>query len=316
LNYPNLEKKMQYKTKLNRSLIRIALGVSICMIAVATFAVTGNAQTDTSSGATETRARRAPAANGTASPSEPIVESTAMNGVASNPQTAMPDKGGIKVDSGASKDQAKLDRVGLLRTQILDAKTDVERVRLQRTLVDYLIALGRPSEAAIELRAMLTAENLDAATYYNIGNGLARLDNKEQAVVAYRKAIDTRQGNYSRALNNLGVVLLDLGRTEEAYDAFMLAIKQQNFRYAEASFNLGKLYATQNEADLAISEWQRALAVQPDHIDAAIALARAYAVTGKPERGLELIDVTLKRTGGNSRLESVREEIASNGSRN
>jgi tetratricopeptide (TPR) repeat protein len=228
-----------------------------------------------------------------------------------SPQSAKSENTNTKTPAKSTTDQPKPDRVGVLRAQILEAKTEIERVRLQRTLVDYLIALGRRDEAATELRSMLNAENLDAASYYNIGNGLARLGETDQAVTAYRKAIEARQGNYPRALNNLGVVLLDRGRLDEAYDAFVVAIKQQNFRYAEASYNLGKLYAMRGEADLAISEWTRAITVQPDHIDATIALARAYAVTGKPGRGLEVIDNTLKRTGANERLQTVREEIAS-----
>lgn len=296
--------------------MRVALCVSASMGFVSVLTATGNAQTTSSPGATETRARRAPVVNGTASSSDPAAGSTAMNDVTPNPEPAKSVKPATSNPSSTSKastDQAKPDRVILLRAQILDAKTEMERIRLQRTLVDYLIALGRPAEAVVELRSMLAAENLDAATYYNIGNGLARLGDSEQSVVAYRKAIDARQGVYPRAFNNLGVVLLELGRMEDAYDAFVIAIKQQNFRYAEASFNLGKLYAARNEADLAISEWTRALTVQPDHVDTAIALARAYAVTGKPALGLEVIAKTLKRTGANERLEATRDEIAASG---
>lgn len=314
MSYQDLENKMQYKMLSTRSVRRIILGVVAGVSFAAVMNATSYAQTGSSSGATETRARRAGTADGSVSSGDKGADSTVMNDVASNPQPTKPDTESLQAVSASGTDQVKPDRVSLLRAQILDAKSEVERVRLQRTLVDYLIALGHPAEAAIELRSMLTAENLDAASYYNIGNGLARLGDKEQAVIAYRKAIDARQGNYSRALNNLGVVLLDLGRMEEAYDAFVLAIKQQNFRYAEASFNLGKLYAKRNEADLAISEWQRALNVQPDHVDAAIALARAYAITGKPGRGLEVIDLALKRTGANARLETARQEIASSSS--
>lgn len=281
---------------------RVVVFISICCIAVV------NAQTG-SSGTTETRARRAPDASGATKTNEPKTQSTPSE-TGSNPG---PDKTGENSGSATTKTSlhpAKQDRIAFLRAQIMDARTEVERVRLQRTLVDYLMALGRAGEAATELRSMLGAEKLDAATYYNIGNGLARLDEHEAAVGAYRKAIDARQGNYPRALNNMGVALLHLGRLDEAYDAFVLAIKQQNFRYAEASYNLGILYAKRGEADLAISEWTRALAVQPDHIDAAVGLALAYAATGQPGRGLEVIDKTLKRTGENARLEEARAKIA------
>jgi tetratricopeptide (TPR) repeat protein len=258
---------------------------------------------------TETRERRAPVVSSDAKENDD--SGAVMDNVTTNPQQSEPGKTDAVVVPSNAKDTVRTDRIGLLRAQIKEAKTEIERVRLQRTLVDYLVALNRKEEAVAELRSMLGAEKLDAASYYNIGNGLARLGDAEHAVEAYHKAVELRQGNYPRALNNLGVVLLELGQMDEAYDAFVLAIKQEHFRYAEASYNLGKLYAARDEADLAISEWTRALTVQPEHVDAAVALARAYAVTGKPERGLEVIETTLKRTGANARLEAARDEIAS-----
>ncbi|HEY0544303.1 MAG TPA: BTAD domain-containing putative transcriptional regulator [Pyrinomonadaceae bacterium] len=263
---------------------------------------------DAQASGSETRARRAAAA--TSSAKEADDSPAQMNDVTTNASSSEQGKDDSDAAPANSKETGRVDRISLLRSQIQGAKTELERVRLQRTLVDYLVALNRQSEAVAELRSMLDAENLDAASYYNIGNGLARLGDAEHAVEGYHKAIDMRQGNYPRALNNLGVVLLELDRLDEAYDAFVLAIKQQNFRYAEASYNLGKLYAARDEAELAISEWTRALSVQPDHVDAAVALARAYAVTGKPDRGLEVIDATLKRTGANAKLEAARDEIS------
>lgn len=256
---------------------------------------------------TETRERRAPAA--TSGGTESDDSSAVMDDVTTQPSTETAKEDATVPAPARTTSAGRTDRISLLRTQIKEAKTEIERVRLQRTLVDYLVALNRKDEAVAELRAMLGTESLDAASYYNIGNGLARLGDGEHAIEAYQRAIEMRQNNYPRALNNLGVVLLERGQLDEAYDALVLAIKQQNFRYAEASYNLGKLYAARDEADLAISEWTRALAVQPDHIDAAIALARAYAVTGKAERGLEVLEAALKRTGGNARLEAARAEI-------
>ena len=309
-----------YKKLLSQTLLLVDFkGVKIMrgMLGIVVILMCGfaaQAQTGSSSGSTETRARRAPVVVAAAKDDEQ--SSTVMNDVATS-QPAMAEVSNQTDDTPPpAKDEKRSDRISLLRAQIKNAKTEVERVRAQRTLVDYLVALNRRSEAVEELRSMLSAERLDAASYYNIGNGLARLGDAEKAVEAYRKAIDARQGNYPRALNNLGVILLSLGQLDEAYDALVLAIKQQNFRYAEASFNLGKLYAARDEADLAISEWTRALAVQPDHLDAAVALARAYALTGKTTRALELIDTTLRRTGKNERLEALREELSANSASN
>ncbi|HEX8708600.1 MAG TPA: tetratricopeptide repeat protein, partial [Pyrinomonadaceae bacterium] len=201
------------------------------------------------------------------------------------------------------------DRLSALRAQIEDARTDDERIRLQRTLVDYLVALNKKSEAVGELRAMSRAERIDPVGFYNLGNALARLGETDAAIEVYRKAINQRHGNYSRALNNLGVLLLRQGRWDEAQEALTTALRLESFRYGEASYNLGRLYSMRGEADLAIREWSRTLAIQPDHADAAIALARAYAEDGSPERGLAVLDTFMTRRGANAEVSAARREL-------
>jgi len=182
---------------------------------------------------------------------------------------------------------------------------------LQRTLVDYLVALNRKSEAVAELRAMMRENRADAVGFYNVGNALARLDERDAAIEAYRKAIDQRKGKYPRALNNLGVVLLRQKRWDEALEALQSALKQENMRYGEASYNLGRLYAARGETKLAINEWTRTLAVQPDHLDGALALARSLAADGDPDRGIAVIDAFVARQGPNKSLIETRNEILS-----
>jgi tetratricopeptide (TPR) repeat protein len=204
---------------------------------------------------------------------------------------------------------ASNDRIAALRLQIEAAKTDAERTRLERLLIDYLVALGKKSEAISELRLMSRAERLDPIGFYNIGNALARLGDTDTAIDAYRKAIKQRHGNYARALNNLGVMFLRQGRWDEAQAEFVAALRLENFRYSEASYNLGRVYSARGEADLAIREWTRALSVQPDHADAAIALARAYAEDGSPERGIEVLDTFVARRGPSAEIMEARREI-------
>jgi tetratricopeptide (TPR) repeat protein len=207
---------------------------------------------------------------------------------------------------------SKSDRLSTLRAQIKDAKTDVERSRLRRTLVDYLVALDQKREAIDELRIMMGEERFDPIGFYNIGNALARLGDTDTAIEAYRKAIEQRRGHYSRALHNLGVLLMREGRWDEAQEALTSALRQEAYRYAEASYNLGRLYILRGEAALAIREWQRVLALQPDHADAALALARAYAEDGSPERAIGVIDSFTARRGANNQLAAARREILYN----
>ena len=213
------------------------------------------------------------------------------------------------VDSTPLAIGKSVDRISTLRSQIQNAKDEQERVRLHRLLVDYLVALNRKGEAIDELRAMSREDRVDPIGFYNIGNALARLGDTDAAIDAYRKAIKQRHGNYSHAFNNLGVVLLRQGRWDEAAEALQSALKLENFHYGEASYNLGRLYAARGEMDLAMREWTRALQVQPDHADAAVALARTLAEDGSPERGLAVLDAFLARRGSNAEVEDARREI-------
>jgi tetratricopeptide (TPR) repeat protein len=162
-----------------------------------------------------------------------------------------------------------------LRDEIDAAATPQERIRLQLKLADMLLANGKRTEAVAELRSITTVEVFDPQGFYNTGNALARLGDTDEAVNAYKKAIEQRKGRYSRALNNLGVVLMRVGRWDESQDAFLDALKVEGFRYAEASYNLGRLYASRGQTDLAVREWRRALAVDPEHKAAAQFLANA-----------------------------------------
>lgn len=160
-----------------------------------------------------------------------------------------------------------------LGDQIEALPDGAERIRLQLKLSEQLVAAGKKPEAIKELRAIINTKAFDPQSFFNTGNALARLGDSAEAINAYRKAIDQRKGNYSRALNNLGVILLREGRWEESHAALLSALKLESFRYAEASYNLGRLYSARGEIDLATREWRRTLTIDPEHRAAAQALS-------------------------------------------
>ena len=166
------------------------------------------------------------------------------------------------------------DPIKTLRDQIDAASIVQDRNRLQLKLAEELVKTGHKTEALAELFKVLNANGFDPVSYYNVGNAFARLGETDPAVTAYRRAIEQRNGGYSRAHNNLGVLMLRDGRWDDAYEAFISALKLENFRYAEASYNLGRLYAARGQNDLAVREWRRALVADPKHDAAAQALAR------------------------------------------
>ena len=169
---------------------------------------------------------------------------------------------------------AQDDPVVTLRDQIEAAATPADRIRLQLKLADHFVSTGNKTEALKELDSVASSGAFDPTGFYNLGNSYARLGQSESAITAYRQAIEQRNGNYSRAYNNLGVVLLREGRWDEAYESLIAASKLEHFRYAEASYNLGRVYAARGQHDLAAREWKRTLDIDPKHDAAAQALAR------------------------------------------
>lgn len=109
------------------------------------------------------------------------------------------------------------DPIKALRDQIAAASMVQERNRLQLKLAEELVKTGRKTEAITELFLILNADGFDPIGYYNLGNAFARLGESDSAITAYRRAIEQRNGGYSRAYNNLGVVMLREGRWDEAY---------------------------------------------------------------------------------------------------
>jgi tetratricopeptide (TPR) repeat protein len=185
--------------------------------------------------------------------------------------------------------------VEALRAKIAEVKTDAERARLRRALAERLAGDGLKTEAVAELRALLAEDRVDAAHFYNVGNALARLDESNDAIEAYRKAVGQRRGNYSRAQHNLGVVLTRLGRWEEAREALATAVRLEGGIYPEASYNLGRLHAARGEAGPAIAEWTRALAHQPTTRTRPSPSRAPLAEDGDPDRGLLVLDAFSKR---------------------
>lgn len=172
-----------------------------------------------------------------------------------------------------------------------------ERLRGELILVDQMVAQGKKQEALAKLQLLAAEDRFDPRGFYNIANAFARLDATDSATSAYRKAIQQRKGNYSRASNNLGVILLRQGFWDQAYDAFLDALRTENFHYAEASYNLGRLYAARGEMDRAVREWRRAVRVEPNHHAAVQALGNVRSVSTTTPEDTKPVGAPTKTSG-------------------
>jgi tetratricopeptide (TPR) repeat protein len=99
--------------------------------------------------------------------------------------------------------------------------------------------------------------------YDNLGIALYQQKKLDEAVAAFRKAIQLRP-DLATAYNNLGVALADQKKLDEAVIAFRKAIQLQP-DYVEAYYNLGNALYQQKKLDEAVAAFRKADQLLPSH---------------------------------------------------
>jgi tetratricopeptide (TPR) repeat protein len=148
------------------------------------------------------------------------------------------------------------------------------------------LALSEQHAAAVEAYHKLIADLPVPLSkpYYNLGLSHVALDQKAQAVEAFKKAIEIN-ADYAEAHYNLGLLYSRDEQYAEAAREFLHAIKSKP-DYAEARYNLGLVYyLTDNRAGLA--EQQKALQDMKSKLAADLAklMSAANSSRGQPPAG-------------------------------
>jgi tetratricopeptide (TPR) repeat protein len=147
--------------------------------------------------------------------------------------------------------------------------------------------LNRPEEAlACYERALRLRE--DAAAHYGVGLSHWRLGDFDKARESFRAAIALDDARFEAHLN-LGCILHDHDRDYAAAEkAFRRAVELEPDN-ATARTNLGNALASLNRADEAIREYDQAIRVSPDFLNAHYGRARMYFAR---RRWRDLLDAT------------------------
>ena len=125
---------------------------------------------------------------------------------------------------------------------------------------------GQLNEALTLASALTAATPMDAGLHNVSGAIYAGLNQWDEAVASYRRAIAIAP-RFAEAHNNLGAALRDTGRFDEAVDAYRAAITLTP-RFAQAHNNLGNALRERGRLDEAADCYRRALAAQPDYAEA------------------------------------------------
>jgi len=125
-----------------------------------------------------------------------------------------------------------------------------------------------------------------AEAYYNRGNAYAKLNQPERAIKDYDRAIALNP-NDAAAYNNRGLAYAELNQLERAIKDYDRAI-ELNPALAEAYNNRGNAYAKLNQHERAIKDYDKAIELNPNYATKAYYnRGLAYAKLNQHERAIE-----------------------------
>src|SRR5262249_19627881 len=110
-----------------------------------------------------------------------------------------------------------------------------------------LDVLGRSDEAMTAYRRAIELDGKNANAHYNLAESFYDRGQMEQAVAEYHRAIEAEPAAGMHSHNKLGLVLEGRGQVQEAMAEYRRAIARDP-RASEPHHNLGKLLAAQGQA--------------------------------------------------------------------
>jgi len=141
-------------------------------------------------------------------------------------------------------------------------------------------ASGKYTEAENIWRKVIEINPKLAAAYNNIGYNLYYQGKLDDAIAAFRQAIQIQPD--SIRYNNLGIVLFNQGKLEEAIVAFKQAI-QIDPKYPPAHYGLGYTFYNQGKIQEAIEAYRQTIQIEPKFAAAYNNLGIALKDQGKLE---------------------------------
>jgi arylsulfatase A-like enzyme/Flp pilus assembly protein TadD len=133
---------------------------------------------------------------------------------------------------------------------------------------------GDPEEAIRTISAIIAEDPTISDAYFSLGNVLNKARRFEEAIEAFRKALELKPDD-SFAVINVANTFQAMGRTDEA-EKFVLDHVARGFEDSQFYFLLGNLRGQRNEPDKAIAYFEKCLELNPRSASAYNAMAAVY----------------------------------------
>ncbi|MFM8731249.1 MAG: tetratricopeptide repeat protein, partial [Phycisphaerales bacterium] len=183
---------------------------------------------------------------------------------------------------GKTREQLAAEAAEAARRAGEEARAAAERAEAERRRA---IELELAAKAAREAHAR-------GVTAFERGVALQREGKLPGAIASYRQAIEF-DASIAGAWTNLAILLDEVGQHAEAVDAARMAVAlpatAEPARRAHAMHVLGHAQLGAGRRTEAIESLEQALAADPAHEAAALALANAWLAEGKPDRAADAL---------------------------
>jgi tetratricopeptide (TPR) repeat protein len=170
--------------------------------------------------------------------------------------------------------QRSTDEMAELTLQVLTTDP-ADREELERGVTEH------GAQTLVEgARSAVAAEPESPRAQFNLGILLHRIGRRDEAISAYRRALDLGGGDDPDVHVELGNVLAETGQYGDAIGHLRRAI-ELDAEYAQGHFSLGRALEAQGAATEAESHYRRAIELLPGHASAHAGLGRVLSSRGR-----------------------------------
>ncbi len=154
--------------------------------------------------------------------------------------------------------------------------------------------------AFTDLQAIVEADPDNAEAQLQLGMAALRSGHEDVAQAAFQRVLELDPTQAAAAHHNLGVLYYQQGRIEEAIAQFQEALAEEDD--AGTHYQLGAAYLVQalpenpavpvdeEKVQQAISEFERALAMDPERVEAMVGLGNAYLLEMRTDEAIEQLE--------------------------
>lgn len=174
--------------------------------------------------------------------------------------------------------------------------------------IDKAVEDGDWEKALVNHEQLLSQKPDDGMAMYHLGYIWGQLGDRGKEIQFYEQAVQCGYANDDLLYFNMGMAKADRGDLDGALQAFETAV-EINTANPENQFGKGLIYQASGRSTDAEHAWLRALALDPQHGESHLALARLYLDQSRWADARVHLEAIQKEDPDNEEAQELRERL-------